>query len=291
MKAPAFQYFNPGSLDECLATLAEHRDEAQVLAGGQSLMPMLNLRLAGPEVLVDIGGLSDLRAVRREADHLIVGSLVTHSDIIDSADIRRHLPLLARAAPFIAHVAIRTRGTIGGSVALADPAAELPACCLALDAEIELASSDGVRRVPASDFFLGLYTTERQPQELITAIRFPVAEAEALQVFDEVSRRRGDFAIAGLALVGRQSGRALEAVRIGLLGVSDRPILARDAMAIIEGAELSGEMIAAAGKALCDELDPPEDPAYPADYRCRVARALLETTLGSIATQVSSHDV
>ena len=270
--------------------LAEHGDEAQVLAGGQSLMPMLNLRLAGPAMLVDLGGLSDLRAIRREAGQLVVGALATHSDIAESDEIRQNLPLLAQAAPHIAHVAIRSRGTIGGSIALADPAAEWPACCLALDAEIKLTSRRGTRYVPANDFFLGLYTTERQSDELVTEIRFPISEHAQLQVFDEVSRRRGDFAIAGLAVAARQNGATLENVHIALLGVSDRPILARSTMAALEGKAMNGDTINTAQEALLAELDPPEDPAYPADYRRRVASALLERTLAGIASRENSHD-
>jgi carbon-monoxide dehydrogenase medium subunit len=283
MKAPAVQYLKPDTLEECLAALAEYGDEAEVLAGGQSLMPMLNLRLAGPTVLVDIGGLSELRAMSHEADHMVVGSLQTHANIASSDNIKQHLPLLAQAAPHIAHVAIRSRGTIGGSVALADPAAEWPACCLALDAKIELASSKGTRRIPADDFFLGIYSTERQPDELITAIRFPIPDIALSHVFDEVSRRRGDFAIAGLAFCYRLNGSTMANVRLALLGVADRPILARNTMAALESVSLSGEAIKAAAKELSAELDPPHDPAYPADYRRRVARTLLERTLINIS--------
>ena len=285
MKAPAFKYLKPSTLEECLEALAEHGDDAQVLAGGQSLMPMLNLRLAAPEILIDIGGLSELRSIQRDAEYLVVGATQTHADIAASDTIRQHLPLLAKAAPYIAHVAIRTRGTIGGSVALADPAAEWPACCLALNAEIELASEQGTRRVPVDDFFLGLYSTDRQPDELITAIRIPLADKVQTHIFDEVCRRRGDFAIAGLALTCRSNEPDLTDVRIVFFGVGDRPVLARQAMAVLEGARTSADVMESAVDALSDALEPPDDPAYPADYRRHVACTLLDRALKRLAAE------
>ena len=282
MKAPAFQYLKPTSLEQCLAALAQYGDDAQVLAGGQSLMPLLNLRLAAAGVLVDIGGLDELRGIREEDGAIVIGAMETHSAIMHSAIIKQHVPLLAQAGPHIAHVAIRERGTIGGSLALADPAAEWPACCLALDAGIELASSSGVRQVAANDFFHGVYTTDRRPDELVTAVRFPVPGAGRLHQFDEVSRRRGDFAIAGVALACRRRGSQLEHVRIAMFGVDDRPILTHGAMAALDGFELDANRIAAAADKLSAELDPPEDPAYPADYRRDVAVALLKRSLGSV---------
>lgn len=282
MKAPAFDYLRPDTLDACLAALAELGDDAQVLAGGQSLMPMLNFRLAAPATLIDIGRLAELKPIRIEGDRLVVGARATHAEIAASAEVHRLLPLLAAAAPHIAHVAIRNRGTIGGSVALADPASEWAACALALDAEIELASTAGRRRVAAEDYFLGLYATDRRADELVTAIRFPIADAPLSARFDETSRRRGDFAIAGLAMVWRGDAAALRDVRIALLGVGDRPVLARAAMAALEGAR-AGEAAEAAVAALADELAPPDDPAYPSTYRVRVAQSLLRRSLAAIA--------
>ena len=285
MKAPAFKYLKPATLEECLEDLAAHGDDAQVLAGGQSLMPMLNFRLAAPEVLIDIGGLSELRSIQRDAEHLVVGATQTHADIAASGTIRQQLPLLAQAAPHIAHLAIRSRGTIGGSVALADPAAEWPACCLALNAEIELASERGTRHVPADDFFLGLYSTDRQPDELITAIRFPLAGEAQTYIFDEACRRRGDFAIAGLALTCRSNEPGVTDVRIVFFGVGDRPVVAHQAMAALEGARIGTDVIESAVEALSAALEPPDDPAYPADYRRHVACSLLERALNRLAAE------
>lgn len=286
MKAPDFRYLKPKTLPECLSLLAEHGDLAQVLAGGQSLMPLLNLRLAAPAVLIDINGLSELSGIREADGSITIGALERHEEIAQSAIVRQRLPLLADAAPHIAHVAIRARGTIGGSVALADPAAEWPACCLALGAEIELASTRGRRRVAAADYFQGLYTTARQVDELVAAIHFPPAAPNAVHAFREISRRRGDFAIAGLALAALRTGETLHNVRLAFFGVSDRPILASNAMAALEGRPLGASMIEASCKALGAELSPPEDPAYPAAYKRQVATTLLARILGDLQAEL-----
>jgi len=288
MKAPAFSYVKPATLAQCLALLAEHGETAQIVAGGQSLMPMLNLRMAAPSMLIDINGLTDLTGISSTGASVRIGALERHNRIGGSEIVKRDLPLLAAAVPHIAHVAIRSRGTIGGSLALADPAAEWPACCLALGAEIELASLNGSRRVAAADFFQGLYTTARASDELVTAVHLPVAPADAWHVFDELARRRGDFAIAGLALMGRRTNASLADVRIAFFGVADRPVLATRAMEVLEGHAPEPGVIAAAVKALRTELDPPDDPAYPAGYRRQIAGVLLERALKSLSSD-SQH--
>jgi len=286
MKAPDFRYLKPKTLEECLSLLAEHGDTAQVLAGGQSLMPLLNLRLAAPAVLIDINDLEALRGIHETDAGISIGATERHEHIAMSPVVRRRLPLLAEAAPHIAHVAIRTRGTIGGSVALADPAAEWPACCLALGARIELASVRGRREVLAEDYFQGLYTTARAPEELVSAIHFPAPAVGHIHAFHEISRRRGDFAIVGLALAARRNDAALHGVRLALFGVADRPILATAAMTAIEGHALDAHVSAAAREALVAELAPPDDPAYPADYKRRVAGVLLARALAKLRTDV-----
>ncbi|MGI9478409.1 MAG: FAD binding domain-containing protein [Hyphomicrobiaceae bacterium] len=287
MKAPPFTYIKPTTIDSCLQLLAEHGDEAQVIAGGQSLMPLLNLRLAAPSLLIDINGLGELRGIDHEQGCVRIGALERHADIARSETVRQAVPLLAAAAPHIAHVAVRERGTIGGSLALADPAAEWPAGCLALGAIVELTSTRGVRQVMAEDFFQGIYETVRQADELLTAVRFPLAGASGEDVFafDELARRRGDFAIAGLALTARRAGKALGEVRLAFFGVADRPLLARGAMSAIEGRTLDDVAISAAAAALAGELDPPEDPAYPAAYRRRIAGVLLTRTLKRLSLE------
>lgn len=287
MKAPAFRYIKPPELSECLTLLAAHGDDAQILAGGQSLMPMLNLRLAAPAVLIDIGGLSELKDIKYFSNHLTIGALATHAEMAASETIKRHAPLLADAAPHIAHLAIRARGTIGGSIALADPAAEWPACCLALNAEIELASVRGTRLVRAEDFFQGLYSTDRQPDELITSIRIPLAGSQQHHIFSEVAQRRGDFAIAGLAFVCQSRTPSLSGTRMVFFGVDDRPVLAARTMSAINGTRLSADDIGNAAAVLSAELDPPEDPAYPAPYRRRIASVLLERALSRVMEDVT----
>lgn len=282
MKTSPFGYLKPATLKECLAALAEHGDEAQIIAGGQSLMPLMNLRLALPGALIDIGGLGELRGIRRETDEVVIGALESHAALSESELVKQDLPLLALAAPHIAHVAIRSRGTIGGSLALADPAAEWPACCLALNARIELTGADGARQIAADDFFRGIYSTARRSDELLTAVRFPIGSTDRIHLFDEVSRRRGDFAIAGLALACRPDGRRLGGIRLALFGVADRPILAHGAMAALEGKTLDGTAVGMALECLANELEPPEDAAYPADYRRQVAVTLLERMLGNL---------
>ena len=285
MKAPDFQYLMPRTVGECLSLLAEHGDAAQVLAGGQSLMPLLNLRLAAPAFLIDINGLAELSGIREVDDMIRIGALERHEQIAASPVVRRRLPLLADAAPHIAHVAIRARGTIGGSVALADPAAEWPACCLALDARIELASGRGRRLVPAADFFQGVYATARQPDELVTAIEIAAPAPDHVHAFREISCRRGDFAIAGLALVASRRSAALHNVRLALFGVADRPHLASKAMKVLEGRALDADVIAHARDALTDELNPPDDAAYPSGYKRRVAGVLLERVLADLKAE------
>ncbi len=283
MKAPPFRYVKPASLDAALALLAEHGDDAQILAGGQSLMPLLNLRMARPAVLIDINGLDALSGITRDGTHLSLGALTRHAEIAASSDVRAAAPLLALAAPHIAHVAIRTRGTIGGSLALADPAAEWPLCALALGAEIELASQTrGARSIAAEDFFQGLYSTDRAADEIVTRVRIPASGPAAVHHFDEIARRHGDFAIVALALCADRDGDRFRNVRIAVSGVADRPVLARGAMAALEGRGPDTAHGNAAVDALAADIDPPDDAMYPGAYRRRLAAALLSRALAKL---------
>ena len=197
MKAPAFAYAKPASLAEALELLA--RPGAKVLAGGQSLIPSLNMRLSSPELLVDISGVPGLNSIEVRPEGVRIGALVTHSQIDKSPEIKLHAPLLGEAAPHIAHPAIRNRGTIGGSLALADPAAEYPACAVALNATLSVESKKGKRKVPADKFFKGLFETDLRPDEILTAVEFPSAKKGDKSVFLELARRHGDYATVGLA--------------------------------------------------------------------------------------------
>jgi len=217
LKAPSFAYAKPRSLAEAFELL--DRPGAQVLAGGQSLIPSLNLRLSAPELLVDITGLPGLAKIERRDGSLRVGALCTHAGLERSAEVKEHVPLVAEAIPHIAHPAIRNRGTLGGSLALADPAAELPACAVALDAVVVTCGRDGERRVKAADFFKGLFETDLRAGEVLVAVEFPKAEKS---VFLELTRRHGDYAIVGVAAVKKRAER-----RFAFFGLGGKPILLR----------------------------------------------------------------
>src|SRR5690242_227250 len=220
MKAPRFAYARPASVAEALAVLDKHKDEARVLAGGQSLVPMLNFRLAAPRVLVDINRIASLSGIKVAKSHVRIGALTRHAELERSADIAKHLPLIASAMPHVAHPAIRNRGTFGGSCALADPAAELPACALALGATFVVAGKRGERRIASEDFFKGLYATALKPGELLVAAEFPLPKPGYASAFGELARRHGDYAMVGIAAHGKGSD-----VRVVFFGVGDRPQL------------------------------------------------------------------
>ena len=214
MKAPAFAYAKPATLAGAFELLAN--PDAKVLAGGQSLIPSLNMRLSSPELLVDITGLPGLSEIKVLNDRVRVGALVTHSRLEQSPEIRKQVPLLAQAVPHVAHAAIRNRGTIGGSLALADPAAEYPACAVALNATLVISGKGGERRVTAEKFFKGLFETDLKAGELLIAVELPIAARSDRSVFLELTRRHGDYAIIGLAAHNE---------RFAYLGAGDRPVL------------------------------------------------------------------
>ena len=229
MKAADFDYERPDDIDTALALLAQSDRDPALLAGGQSLMPMMNFRMAQPGLLIDLGGIDRLRGIFSRPDHVGVGAMAPYCDLAASEDIATHVPLLAMALPHIAHEAIRNRGTIGGSLALADPAAELPAMALALDAIIHVQGLSGPRDIPADDMFLGTYETSLNEGELITAVSFPKATDDDRFGFHEITRRHGDYAMAGVAISHTRSGH-----RIAFFGVSDRPMRSRTAEAILD---------------------------------------------------------
>ena len=226
MKAPRFSYARPASVADALGLLAEHGDNARVLAGGQSLMPMLNLRVATPRVLVDINRIAGLSGVTVAKDHVRIGALTRHAELERSMDIARHLPLIAKAMPHVAHAAIRTRGTFGGSCALADPAAELPACSLALGAIFVIAGAKGERRVPAAEFFRGLYATAIAANEILVAAEFPLSKPGYASAFGELARRHGDYAMVGVAAHGLIADGKFSDLRIVFFGVAEQPLRA-----------------------------------------------------------------
>ena len=256
VKAPKFRYARAESVRHALELLQAHGEDARILAGGQSLMPTLNMRLSQPEILIDINRLEELRGIRDDGGAIRIGTLARHVEVLNSDIVGKRLPLIAEAMPHVAHVAVRNRGTFGGSVALADPAAELPACVLALGATIVLESVDGRREVAAEDYFKGLYETARRDDELLTEIRVPPQKSENASVFLELARRHGDFAIAGLAAYGRVSKGTIEDMRLVYFASEDKPTVGTAAAAALRGRPWSDETREAATAALEDDLDP-----------------------------------
>ncbi len=281
MKAPAFDYVRPRSLDEVFALRATHGDESRLLAGGQTLLATLNIRLSHPSLLIDLAALDVLRGIAVHGDMLRIGALTTHREIAESPLVATHAPLLAMAAPHIAHPAIRNLGTWGGSIAFADPAAEWPSCLLALDGVVIARSTRGERRIAAQDFFVSLYTTALAEDELIAACEVPVARADTCHDFDELARRRGDYAIAGLAFVARRSGSGLSDVRLAFVSGSAAPLRARRAELALTGTPDASRLDDAVA-ALASDLDPPADVTHSAETRRHLAGVLLRRAVARV---------
>ena len=266
MKPAPFAYKKVRSLDEAVALLGEK--DARLLAGGQSLIATLNMRLSSPSLLIDINGLDGLSGISEKAGAVEVGALARHAQAERSDVIAKHAPLIARALPHIGHPAIRNRGTLGGSIAFADPAAELPACLLALDGEVDATGPKGKRTIKAQDFFRGLFETALAPQEVLTAIRVPAADKDARVGFAELARRHGDYAIVGLAASARADGKGLSNVRLAYFGVGNTPVRAKKA----EAALASGNIDAAVAAL---DLDPNDDVQATARLKKHLAGVLL----------------
>lgn len=282
VKARAFSYFRAATIDQALEAHARAGDDARFIAGGQSLVPALSLRLQAPRLLIDITHIDELRGVSREGKTLRIGALTRHCEMLSEPLIAEFAPLLAAAAPFVAHPAIRNRGTFGGSVALADPASEFPAMTLALNAEIEIAGPNGRRRVKADDFFLDLFETALLPGELITAIHVPLFGADQRFAFDELARRRGDYALVGCGLLATCTGHRIDNIRIAFLSVGNTPLRAKAAESALIGSSLDAERIAAAQAALDRDLAPPDSDEVPPAMRLHLARVLLGRLLGRL---------
>lgn len=285
MKFPAFDYAAPDSLDEAVALLAAHGEDAMVLAGGQSLMPILAFRMAAPSLLVDLKKVPALDRIDIGAEGVTLGARVRWCDIERHAGLAAAHPLLAEATRHIAHYQIRNRGTVGGSLALADPAAELPGVAVACDALLTLAGPGGERHVAAAEFFLGPMTTAIAPDEILTAVHFPAWPENRRWAFQEFARRKGDFALAGVALhydLDAQ-GRARD-MRIGVIGASDRPHRLHAAEATMNGSAVDAAIIAAAAAAASTEVSPMEDHHAPADYRRALVATLVERALQEAAS-------
>lgn len=284
VKPPPFDYSSPDTLEEALAILAEVGDDARPLAGGQSLIPLLSLRLARPSHLIDLAGIPELRTIEATNGSVTIGAMVRERRAESDDGVRRLVPLLADALPFIGHPAIRSRGTIGGSLSHADPAAELPAVARILDATLVAQSRDrGSRTLTAADFFTGFFSTALEPDEILTAVRIPATGPHTGWAMDEVARRHGDFAMVGAAAMVRLDGGKVAEARIALTGVSDTPLRAGDAEQMLAGADPTNETWADVAQAASKALSPPSDLHGTSDYRRHVAGVLIQRTLTKAA--------
>lgn len=279
MKAAAFDYIKPRTLDEVFSLLQQHGPDARIMAGGQTLVATLNMRLSDPKVLIDITGLKGLSAIERRGDRLHIGALVTHTAVEQSDLVAELAPMLASAAPHIAHRAIRNSGTWGGSIAYGDPAAEWPCCLVALDGAVHVQGPGGQRQIKATDFFQDLYTTDMKPDEIVIGADVPVATTADWFAFDELARRHGDYAVAGLAVAARFEGRKALRVSLGLLGMGVTPVRAPQTESLLAGKVLDAATIEIAAASLKAELDPLPDLTHSADTKRHLASVLLRRML------------
>jgi carbon-monoxide dehydrogenase medium subunit len=280
MKLPPFEYACPATIDEAVSLLASYPGEAKAIAGGQSLMPMMAFRLATPSLLVDLRKLKGLDRIDIGPKEIRLGAKVRWRDILDSAALRKVHPLLVAAIGHVAHYQVRNRGTVGGSLAHADPAAEMPGIAVACDALIFITGKAGSRVLRAQDFFLGALTTALQPDELITEIRLPLFPPPRRWGFEEFARRRGDFALAAVAVFYDEDGlgRAKD-VHVGVIGAANRPLRIKEAEALLNGRAVTEALIVEAGRAVSAAVSPPDDIHASAAYRRALAGTLTERAL------------
>ena len=279
MKSAAFDYVKPKALQEALSLLEQGGDDAQLIAGGQTLLATLNMRLSEPTVLIDITDIAELKGISVVGDSLRIGALVTHAEIEDSELVAKHAPLLKAAAPHIAHRAIRNLGTWGGSLAYGDPAAEWPACSLTLRATMIIHGPAGERRISANDFFIDLYTTSLEPDEILVATEIPLASKQEVFYFHELARRHGDYAVAGLAAVAQKQGDVLTRCAFTFFSVGATPVMATKAQDLINGQKLNDELIARAVAEARDEIEAIADITNSAETKQHLIGVLLERGL------------
>lgn len=279
MKPAAFEYLRPSTLEEALTALASHGDDARILAGGQSLVPMMNARLARPGVLVDINRLPDLDSIRVDGDDLVIGALVRHSALKASPLVAQHCPLMAQAYPHVAHVPIRNRGTLAGNISHADPASEMPAVLLASDAIIVASSAQATRNIAAADFFVGTMRTALASDEMVIEIRIPRSPADRGHAFDEVSQRQGDFALAAVAVALDLGKGHCTRARLALAGVGDCASRLTDIEELLTGGAIDGAAIGDAAERAAQAVTPNESFHADADYKRDLVRTLVKRTL------------
>jgi len=284
LKPPPFAYAAPSSIDEALSLLAEYGEDAKLLAGGQSLVPLLALRLARPSALIDLGGVSGLSHIRREDGYVAVGAMARERQAERSQLVRSAVPLLAEAMPLIGHIAIRNRGTIGGSTAHADPSAEIPAVAVTLDAQlVARSSSRGERTIAAVDFFRGFFTTVLEPDEALIELRFPAAGPRTGVAFAEAARRHGDFAMVGAAATLRLEDGLITWARLTLIGVASTPLRRHDAEDVLIGAAPVAATFQASAALAAESLEPHSDLHGTSAYRTHLARVLARRALETAA--------
>ena len=283
MKAAAFDYVKPKALHEALSLLEQAGEDARLIAGGQTLLATLNMRLSEPSVLIDITDIAELKGISVVGNNLRIGALVTHTEIEDSELVAKHAPLLKAAAPHIAHRAIRNLGTWGGSLAYGDPAAEWPACSLTLGATMIIHGPSGERRVSAKDFFIDLYTTSLEPDEILVATEIPLASKQEVFYFHELARRHGDYAVAGLAAVAQKQGDILTNCAFTFFSVGATPVMATAAQDLVDGKKLNDELIAQAVAAVRNEIEAIADITNSAEAKQHLIGVLLERGLKHMA--------
>jgi len=283
MKPAPFKYFVPETIEEAGKLLHEHGYDAKLLAGGQSLIPTMNFRLSQPAVLIDLNGIKNLSYLKEDKNSggIQIGAMARHRDLERSHVVGNTAPLLFETMPFIAHTQIRNRGTVGGSVAHADPAAELPAVMSVLNARFQLQGPNGKRWVPAEEFFVGLFATALEPDEILTEIIIPKSAPNTGWAFEEVARRKGDYALVGVACtVTLDENKICKQARIGFLSVGEGPVLAQEATQLLQGKTLSKKIIqSAAETAAAKDIDPPGDIHASSEFRRHLAKVLTERAL------------
>jgi aerobic carbon-monoxide dehydrogenase medium subunit len=291
MKPPKFRYFAPKSVGEALALLSEHADEARVLAGGQSLVPLMNMRLVHPDVLIDINGITELSFIKAWDDGLAIGALTRDATLAGDSTIAEGLSVLREAAHCVGHPAIRNRSTVGGSIAHADPAAELPAVMVALNAEFVARSRSGSRTISAQDFFKGYLTTDLKEGEMLTELHIPGLPPRSGNAFVEFARREGDYALAGVAaVVTLDANGTIADARLGLCSVGPAPVRPQAAETLLRGQRPGNEAWAAAATAVVSVLDePPSDIHGSADYRRHLAGVLTKQALTAAAERAERN--
>lgn len=283
MKPSAFDYAKPRTLQDTFALLARHGEDAKIVAGGQSLLPAMNMRLAAPAILVDISAIPDLAGISVQGGRLRIGAATRQRELETSPDVARHAPLLAKAIPYVAHAAIRNRGTVGGNLAHADPASELPACMVALGAAINIAGPNGTRTVAADSFFRGVYETDLKQGEVLVSVDIPIPSPDIRVSFQELVRRHGDYAMVGLAAVAKVVDGKIPNARFVFFAVSDRPVLAAAAARAVAG-KSSAAAAKAAQDALAQDIEPAGDLHTSGPTKLHLARVLIGRAIAELTS-------